>query len=1152
MIELFSYFCHVDSVNDKIIINLNKCLMVNALHFSSPNSWMQGRRNALSLFLSVVLCMVLVLTANAQTTTSSISGFVNDDGGPVVDAVVTAVHIPTNTAYYSVTNKKGYYVFNNVIAGGPYTIKVDKMGYQTVMIKNVYAPLSESAVANAPINKAAVDLPEVAIYGDGDVSTMNIQRSGVGTHISTRALETMPSVSRNLNDMLKLTPEAAVVGGGFSVGGGNYRGSYVSVDGATFNNMFGIGTNLPAGGAPISLDAIDQIGINLTPFNVRQSGFQGGSINMVTKRGTNTWHGSVYDYFTCNKMQGQKVDTNLLTTSSTLNNLAGFTLGGPIVKDKLFFFLNGEYIVDNEAGSSIQARSDASQEYGGSTGYNRPTVAQMDNMLAFLNDKFGYNPGRYQNYSLSTPDYKVLARIDWNINKDNVFYVRFSHTHTSNSNSASSSMSPLGGTNTTITDLFGVNYTINRYSAGRQSNYAMPFESARYFQEMNFTSIAAELNSRVLDGRGNNMARLTWSLQNEPRSFVGDLFPTVDILEPYIDAEGNQQMAMYTTFGPDPFTYANLRKVNTLNATDEFTYTKGIHSILAGAQFEWNRIVNGFMQGGAGWYIYDSWQSFVNDANGVAGYHPVAFMITHANSDDPTETLYPTFDYSQASVYAQDEMEFSKFFKLTFGLRLEMPIIRFPNDNRNLDFDAVAAAHPESSFAGLSTADIPKLTVNVSPRIGFNWDITKDRKVIMRGGTGLFTGRIPNVWLVSAAGNSNCLQYQYIANNNTGNPVVNFSSDRADIINSVYAGNAFQRQNLPAPTSATIIAKDLKMPTSWKSSLAFDFTIPGDVKLTVEGIYSYNINEVYASVLGYKEDGTVQLPGEPETRTHYSSENIMNRNNGKMNGYYLHNEKGIHGQYLALSAKLSKSFNFGLHLMAAYTFSHSYTISDGAGDQVSSFANTANRNDGNAPELGYAGFVPPHRVIGAIGYTIKEGKHTATRLGLFYEGYNMGVYSGLYQTRHSYLINNVSGMGSTPQLMYIPTVDELAAMPFISDENKAAFEEYIASDSYLSKHRGEYSKRNAGKVPWLNRINFKFSQEFYFNVSGHKHTLDVGLDINNLANLFYSKWGVCKVLDNDVVLNYKDGTYTFSQPTWSVYNNLSSTWQILVHLRYAF
>lgn len=1105
--------------------------------------------NLQSFGLFLVLSVVFTVGANAQSTSSTITGNVSDGANPIAEAVVTAVHVPTNTAFYAITNQKGNYVLNNVIAGGPYNIKVEKTGYRLTMVQNVSAPIAESVVANVVAEKSTVTLQEVAIYGDPESSAMNVQRSGIGTRIDGKSMEAMPTVDRSLNDVMKLTPQATSSGGTFSVGGGNYRGSAISVDGASFNNAFGIGSNLPAGGSPISLDAIDQISINISPFNVRQSGFQGGAVNMVTKRGTNSWHGSVYDYFTSSKLHGQKVDTNKLTSSSTLNNVVGMTLGGPIVKDKLFFFINGEYIVDNQAGSTIQARTNEDQPYGVSNGFNRPTVSQMENIQNFLNEQFGYNPGRFQDYSIKTPDYKLLARLDWNIDKNNIFNVRFSHTHTSNSYLASSSMSPLGGTNTPIVS-DGETYVVNRYSQGRTSLYSMPFESANYSQIMNFTSVAAELNSHVLNGKGNNMARLTWSYQNEPRGYVGGPFPTVDILEPYDDESGNRQMAFYTTFGPDPFTYENLRQVSTMTATDEFTYNTGIHNILAGVQLEWNHVVNGFMQGGAGWYVYDSWQSFVNDVL-YGSSAPVAFMITHANADDPTVTVNPTFNSYLPSIYAQDEIEFSKFFKLTAGIRLEMPVVRFPNDNRNVDFDEVAAAHPESSFAGLSTANLPKMTVNVSPRIGFNWDITKKRELILRGGTGLFTGRIPNVWLVSAAGNSNCLQYQYIANNNTGFPVVHFNDNRADIINSIYAGTPFEQQNLPAPTSPTILAENLKMPTSWKTSLSLDVKLPGNVKATFEGIYSLNYNEVIVRTLGYQEDGTVQLPGEPDARTHYQNEGITNSSNGKMGGYYLCNNNDFHGRYFSLSAQFQKSFRFGLDLMAAYTFSYSKSLTDALSDQAAELSYIYNVNDCNSPELGYSSFVPPHRVIGAVGYNIKEGSRTATKLGLFYEGLNAGVYNNKFVSRTSYLINNVSGMGNN-QLIYIPTEEELNAMPFASPENRAEFEAFIAGDRYLSRHRGEYSKRNASVAPWLNRINFRLSQEIYFNVSGQKHTLDVGLDMNNIGNLLCSRWGTYKVLDKEAVINYKDGIYTFSQPTWSAYNNLFSTWQILFHIRYAF
>lgn len=1123
--------------------------MAHILRFFDNN---RGLRTGLAAAMLAFFCLLTALPLSAQITTSAISGNVSDGKSPVMDAVVTVVHDPTGTHYYVFSNEKGNYVINNILVGGPYTVRVERLNYVTAVVHDIDAPIGETVVVNVELERTTQRIKEVTIFGDGEKSSMNINRSGTGILLNNNEIEMIPTVSRSLYDVLKLTPQGLMTENGAAFGGANYRGSYVTVDGASFNNSFGIGSSLPADGTPISLEAINQIGVNLTPYNVRHSGFQGGAINMVTKHGTNEWHGSVYDYFTSSSLQGWKIDTNWLTTSPTLNNFIGFTLGGPIVKNKLFFFVNGEYTIDHESGSDALARIDTDQEYGGSTGFNRPTSSQMEEIHQFLADRFGYDPGRYEGYTVHTPDFKAFARLDWRINDYHQFLIRFSHTHVSNANSPSSSFSPLGGSNITLLS-DGTLYSVNRYNAGRNSSYALPFESARYNQYLNFTSLAAELNSHVLNGQANNMARITWSMQNEPRTFEGELFPTVDILEPYTAADGSTQLATFTTFGPDPFSYGNLRRVHNVTVTDEFNYKKGIHNILAGAQFEWSRIINGFMQGGAGWYIYDSWQSFLADVNGEEGAGPSLFMVTHANTDTPTEQVYPTFVQSQISVYAQDDMEFSKFFKLTVGLRLEMPFTRFRYDNHNINFEQIANANPTSSFAGLSTADLPSADYHISPRVGFNWDITHKRQVILRGGTGLFTGRIPNVWLVSAASNSNCLQYQYIANQETGQNVVGFDPDLENIINSVHQSQHYSQSQLPAPTNATILSKNLRMPTSWKTSLALDVVIPGDIKATLEGIYSFNYHEVYAKVLGYKEDGTVMLPGEPGARTHYTSEGITNSEGSVMSGYYLYNEKKLHGQYLSLTAQLSKEFRFGLSLMAAYTFSNANSITDGIGDQVSSFANTFNVNDCNSPEIGYTAYVTPHRVIAAIGYLIKEGPRTATRLGLFYEGLNLGVYNANFRARRSYLIQNVSGLTSS-QLIYIPTEEELAAMPFVTEENRAAFEEFISSDNYLRKHRGEYSMRNGGRSPWVNRINFKIDQEIYFNINGHKQTLDVGVDFNNLGNLLCSKWGAYKVLDNEVVLRYdkQSGSYTFTPSTWSYYNNLSSTWQILLHVKYSF
>ena len=1122
-------------------------IMNGFLHFFGKK---RTRKSSLTILLMVSCWLLSPLSLMAQNTTSSISGNVSDGKTPIPEAVVTAVHEPTGTHYYVFTNKQGNYVFNNILVGGPYTVRVERLNYKTIVFQGVDAPIGETVVVDAVLSPSPQRIDEVTIFNDGERSSMNINRSGTGVLINSNEIEMIPTVSRNMYDVLKLTPQSMTNEDGTAFGGANYRGSYVTVDGASFNNAFGIGSSLPAGGTPISLESIDQIGVNLTPFNVRHSGFLGGAINMVTKRGTNKWHGSVYNYFTSSDMHGQRAANYLLNTPSTLNNFMGFTLGGPIVKDKLFFFLNGEYTVDHVAGSNVEARIDENQAYGGSSGFNRPTTAQMDEILNFLDSRFGYNPGPYQDFTVSTPDFKAFARLDWRINDNNFFLIRFSHTHFTESKKPSSSFSPLGGSNLSlISD--GNLYTVNRNNAGRNSIYAMPFESSSYFQHLNFTSLTAEINSHVLNGRANNLARVTWSFQNEPRKFVGDLFPSVDILEPYTTADGSTQLAMFTSFGPDPFTYGNLRRVHMVTFTDEFNYKQGIHNILVGAQVEWNRIVNGFMQGGSGWYVYDSWQSFLNDVNDVPGAGPSLFMITHANTETPTEQVFATFDHSQVSVYAQDDIEFNKFFKLTVGLRIEMPFIRFPFDNNNAEFDQIAASYPNSSFAGLSTADVPNVDYHISPRVGFNWDITHKRKLILRGGTGLFTGRIPNVWLVSAATNSNCLQYQYIANLETDKDLVEFDSDLENIIQTIHEGHNYSRTGLPAPTNATILSKTLRMPTTWKSSLALDFVIPGDIKASIEGIYSFNFNEIYAKLLGYTEDGTIQLPGEPDARTHYASEGITNREDSYMSGYYLYNERKLHGQYFSLTALLSKEFRFGLNLMAAYTFSHSTTLSDGFADQVSSFANTPNVNDCNSPEIGYSSYVAPHRVLAAVGYNINEGKRTATKLCLLYEGQHMGVYDGFYMSRRSYLIENVSGLTS-PQLMYIPTSEELASMPFVSEENRAAFEAFISNDKYLGKHRGSYSKRNGGLAPWVNRISFKLAQEFYFYPKGQKHTLDVGVDFHNIANLFCNKWGTYKVLNNDIVLKYDNGHYTYTPSTWAVYNDLSSTWRILVHVKYAF
>ena len=1084
-------------------------------------------KQTIKRFLLAFSMMLAGVVAFAQVTTSSITGRVTDSEGAVAGAPVIAVYQPTGASYYAVTDNNGAYRINGLTPGGPYTVTVEMLGFRTVVNQGIYAPLGEVVSINAVLEEESLSLDAAVFVVDGNDSSFNINRAGAGTSVNQRTINNLPSVNRSMNDVMKLTPQASSTTSGLAVGGGNYRSSYVTVDGAAFNNAFGIGSNLPAGGSPISLDAIEQMSVNITPFDVRLSGFTGGAINAVTKSGTNEYKASAYNYYTSNAVRGSKVAGEEIVNGEFLDNTTGFTLGGPIIKNKLFLFLNGEYTMDNTPGSSkVVSTASGRVDPNFTPGENtvRPTDAFMKEVKDYLASKYEYDPGRYQGYSLSTPDYKLMARLDWIINDANKLNVRFSHTHTSYSSSPSNSISPLASS------------VYDRNTYGRTSDYAMYFESQRYFQEQNFTSVAAELNSRISDTM-DNMFRVTWSHQNEPRSYVGDPFPTVDILEDY-----NGTKTVLTSFGPDPFTYGNLRDVQTIVATDEFSLTTGIHNVVMGLLFEYDNTKNGYMQGGLGYYVYNSWEDF------KAGGKPAAFAITHSNRDDLAQ-VYPSFDYMQYSWYAQDEITFSDNFKLTAGLRFELPV--YPNIPNNENKEYLTLATGNNSLYGTSTADMPKARPNVSPRIGFNWDVLRDRSLVVRGGSGLYTGRIPFVWIVSAAGNSNNLQAQYIDSNGTGANTPNFHANLSDILKDIYGGT-FKAQDLAAPTAATIMDKNLVLPTTWKSSLALDARLPFGIKGTLEGIFNYDVETVQATRLGYKE-GTQRLPGEPKDRSKWSSEGVKNSQGGAVAPYYLTNSDK-HGYYYSVTAQLQKDFHFGLSLMAAYTRSASKGIQEGYGDQVSSLFNGGNYsvNGSNHQALGNSAFVSPNRLIANLSYRLQEGKNFATTFGLFYEGFNLCYIGGYSYSRRSYVMDNVTGEGGSANLIWIPTDSQLSQMPFKDDENREAFKSFIESDKYLSAHRGEYSIRGAVAAPWLHRFNLKVAQDFVLNIANRPTTLQIGVDVLNVANLLNSNWGLVTRYDRDNILSYKNGVYTFTAPTSVKYKSTANTWQALFSARLFF
>ena len=1089
----------------------------------------------------------MVSTAMAQITTSGISGKVTANGEDIIGATIKAVHQPSGTVYRAVTNIDGRYSIQGMRPGGPYVLEVSYVGYKTKEVKNFNLSLGQNTILNESLSENAEMLQDVVVTADRN-NNMRTDRAGATTSINADQIEAVPTVSRSMNDLLKLTPQGANVGSGFSVGGGNYRQSYVTVDGAAFNNAFGIGGNLPGSGSPISLDALDQISVSSSPYDVRLSGFTGGAISAVTKSGTNDFKGTAYMYTTNSHLRGNKVSDYELNRLQSHSTTWGASFGGPIIKDKLFFFANGEYQSNISAGPSGTARLSESDKWSPSSGtVHRPLQSDMDNMLSFLSKNYGYNPGRYQGYSLDTPSYKFLARIDWNINENNKLNIRFSKSHDKDSSNPSSSTTPFKDS---VIYPGGEDATGGKSQSGRTANAGLYFESARYYQEKNFTSFAAEWNSKW--GGISNVLRATYSYQDEPRTYVGGMFPTVDILK---------NGSYYMGFGPDPFTEGNLRQVKTFVATDEATWSMGIQNFTAGLQFETNKATNGFGAASAGYYVFESMDDFMN------GKAPRSYGVTFPM--DGSGQFLATMKYNQFSAYVQDQVNFSDRFRLTAGLRFELPIYPELENNYNKAFAAMKWKNDAGVESQYSTDQLPDAPLTVSPRVGFNWDILGNHKLVLRGGTGYFIGRLPFVWLVSAVGNAGCGQYTYYYNTASDKGATykmdKFYQSREDQLKVLQQqGLAVNREDAAAPSTPTIIDKDLKMNATWKTSLALDAKLPYDIDFSLEGIYSREFNPATVINLDRYWDGksyTELAPG--DKRKWYSRNSYSNP--------YMITNAGHKAYYYSITASLAKKFAFGLNLSASYTYSKAKSYGDGVGDQVSSayYNNRYSVNGNNDMELGYGTYVAPNRLLISASYKKDYGKNFGSEVGLIYEGMNMGYADGYSCTRYTYqLTGNVVNDYGSNGLVYIPASREALDKwnfkdngKYTAEQQKDDFWAYINQDDYLKNHKGEYAERGGAVMPWHHQLDFKFNQNFYLNVAGQKNTLQFGVDIKNLANLLNSSWGLYKTVNNMSLLKYdaKKNAYQFQKngkevlsKTYTNLTSFNSTYSIQFSIRYIF
>ena len=1043
------------------------------------------------LLSTLFFCSCILFSLKAQVTTGSLTGTIKNEHNTILSGVsIKATHVPSGTVYSSSSNQDGRYTVPNLRPGGPYIIEVTYVGNEAIRYENVIIPLGDPFLLNILMEDSQNQLEEVSVQASKH-PLLNANRTGTSTNLKKEELNALPTLSRSLNDLIRMAPQA----NGASIGGGNSRQNNVMVDGADFNNNFGIGNNLPGNGNPVSIDALEEISVNVTPYDIKQTGFIGGAINAITRSGTNEFSGSAYTYFRNQNHIGTHVKNYpaLADPTEQTYKTFGARVGGPIVKNKLFFFLNAEKETEVRPGSSKVAATP--ENPFGNTNVVRPTVEEMDMIRNYLIEKYDYDPGIYQGYGNNSERTNLLARFDWNINDKNRFTLRGSYVKTKHPSSVSTSRSPLGS-----------------FPGGgsRTGSSALPFMNSRYYQESNLYSITGELQSTVFS-RFANTLRVSYTNQNDPRSSDSKLFPLVDILK----ADGNSEPTPFTTFGYEPFTYGNLRDVQVFSFNDYLTWQVGKHNLTAGVQAEYNITKNGFQRFATGYYTFNSWDDF------TSGKKPIEYAQTYSLSPN-YEQAFPTFKFFQASVYGQDEISITDNFRMSLGIRFDWQT-----------YPKIMKEHPlvsELTFAHgehLNTGDLPKPRVAISPRFGFNWDVKGDRSLQLRGGAGIFTGKIPNVWIVSQAGDAGMLQITetYTGQENTPGP---FNPDIG-----AYRPSVQPAAGTVLPNPISVMSRNLKMPSVFKTSLAADIKLPWGIVGSIEGIYNKDLATVLFRNANLVDPQPLNVVGYPDNRMIYPNKPTDKFINPILNGQAVPNgtvmpngaqpgafnvvvlDNAKKGYYYSVSAGLSKTFTNGFGLSLTYIRSSAKSLFEGGGDQaLSSWQSVTTVNGANIPVLGYSGFVPPDRVIGSLYYRKEFIKHLGTQITLVYDGAN-GRKSYTYAT-------DINRDGASGDLIYVPKdPSEITFVPltvgtgdkavtYTPEQQSDFFFRYIEDDDYLRGRKGKYAERNAAFTPFNGQFDFRFQQDIFTNIGGKRNTLQFTWDVVNFGNLLNRNWGTLR------------------------------------------
>jgi hypothetical protein len=1041
-----------------------------------------------TLLLVILLLLILIIPNSILSqgvTSSAFNGSITDKAGkPIPSATVIAVHVPTGTKFGTSTNMSGRYNLQNLKAGGPYTVSVSFVGYQSEKKEGVFVALNENLLINFSLAEGSVDLAPVQVTGERS-SILNSGRTGAATNVSIEQLERFPTISRSFTDFQKLTPQF----NGNSAGGRNNRFNNIQIDGTVYNDLFGLASSGTPGGQantnPISLDAIQEFKVVISPFDVRFGGFTGGGVNAITRSGTNTFSGSAFYYGRNQDFVGKSPDAAKTKLAEFSEYQMGFRLGGPIIENKLFFFVNGEFTKRKQPLTNVALISKDT----------------LEKFTSIMKSKYGYDPGTYETFTLERPSTKFFARLDYNINDNHRLTLRHNYVDANDDNLPTSA-------------------TITYFS---NNDY-------KFYSTTNST--VAQLNSTFGSDMTNELT-FGYTMIRDKRDIVGKEFPHF-----YVKVGGTDNQTKYITAGSERYSIANSLDQDIVEITDNFTWSLGDHLVTIGTHNEIFSFANLYIRDYDGYYEFSNLSDL---ENGKASRYSYSFSVPPL---DPR--LKAKFQAIQLGGYIQDEWTVMPTLKISGGIRVDVPT--FPDKpSYNYKFDSTFG------YMNVGTNKVPSGNMLFSPRIGFNYDVNGDKSTQIRGGIGIFSGKVPYVWLSNQYSNTGVEfgRLDYTASSGKW-----FNFPFTDPLNPMLIQGGTKTA---APTSEIdITSPDFKFPQISRIDIAIDQKLPFGFIGTFEGIFSSTINDVLYQDINAVQRGTLAGDGRPV----YG----LKKNSAFTNAIYVSNTD--QGSQWSLTAQLQRELLDGLFASAAYTYGQSKDINSLTSSQALSNWRYNPVSDPNNPKLGRSNYDLGGRIFAAVSYRYEYLENWATTVSLSYEGVSGSPFTYIYDGD----INKDGTTSNDP--IYIPkdqndivlvdVKNSSGAVTLSAAQQWVLLDAYINNDDFLKDHRGEIMDRNGARAPFSHTVNLKIVQ----NIPLFKtHNIELSLDILNFLNLLNGDWGWVKYVTNntDPLIKYvsnQTSSDPTSRPTFNftrtsteplyVASNIVSRWQLQFGIRYSF